>query len=108
MLQGGDLLLHPAYYENTGTVLLEAVVAGLPVLTTAACGYAFHVEAARAGRVIGEPFAQAELDRALASMLVSPQRAEWRRNGIAYGRSHDLYGMPELAAAAIERLGDRA
>ena len=27
VLQGGDLLLHPAYYENTGTVLLEAVVA---------------------------------------------------------------------------------
>jgi UDP-glucose:(heptosyl)LPS alpha-1,3-glucosyltransferase len=108
VLQGGDLLLHPAYYENTGTALLEAVVAGLPVLATATCGYAFHVEAARAGRVIGEPFAQAKLDRALASMLVSPQRAEWRRNGIAYGRSHDLYGMPELAAAAIERLGDRA
>ena len=61
VLQGGDLLLHPAYYENTGTALLEAVVAGLPVLATATCGYAFHVEAARAGRVIGEPFAQAEL-----------------------------------------------
>ena len=107
VLQGGDLLLHPAYYENTGTVLLEAVVAGLPVLTTAACGYAFHVEAAKAGRVIGEPFAQVELETALADMLVSLQRAQWRKNGIAYGRSHDLYSMPELAAAAIERLGNR-
>jgi UDP-glucose:(heptosyl)LPS alpha-1,3-glucosyltransferase len=106
VLQGGDLLLHPAYHENTGTVLLEAVVAGLPVLTTAACGYAFHVTAADAGQVIGEPFAQAALDAALADMLTSDRRAAWRDNGIAYGRSQDLYSMPELAAAAIERLGD--
>mgnify|MGYP000075434649 CR=1 FL=1 len=28
--------LHPAYAENTGTVLLEAAVAGVPVITTSA------------------------------------------------------------------------
>ena len=33
-----DLLIHPAYNENTGTVLLEALVAGLPVLVSAVCG----------------------------------------------------------------------
>lgn len=108
VLQGGDLLLHPAYYENTGTVLLEAVIAGLPVLTTAACGYAYHVEAAQAGRVIEDPFVQGRLDAALADMLTSPQRASWRNNGILYGRTADLYAMPELAAAAIEQLGARA
>jgi hypothetical protein len=43
-LLGADLLIHPAYNENTGTVLLEAVVSGLPVLTTAACGYAHYIE----------------------------------------------------------------
>jgi hypothetical protein len=42
-LLGADLLIHPAYNENTGTVLLEAVVAGLPVLTTAVCGYAHYI-----------------------------------------------------------------
>ena len=101
ILQGGDLLLHPAYYENTGTVLLEAVVAGLPVLTTDTCGYAFHVLQADAGRVLESPFRQPELNAGLAKMLVSSQRGEWRRNGIAYGRSQDLYRMPELAARAI-------
>jgi UDP-glucose:(heptosyl)LPS alpha-1,3-glucosyltransferase len=101
ILQGGDLLLHPAYYENTGTVLLEAVVAGLPVLTTDTCGYAFHVLQADAGRVLESPFLQPELNAGLAEMLVSSQRGEWRRNGIAYGRSQDLYRMPELAARAI-------
>lgn len=34
-LLGADLLIHPAYNENTGTVLLEALVAGLPVLVSA-------------------------------------------------------------------------
>ena len=105
ILQGGDLLLHPAYYENTGTVLLEAVVAGLPVLTTDTCGYAFHVRHAGAGRVVSSPFRQEALDGDLAEMLVSPQRGEWRSNGIAYGRTHDLYRMPELAARIILDIG---
>ncbi|MBD3647335.1 MAG: glycosyltransferase family 4 protein, partial [Pseudomonadales bacterium] len=39
-LLGADLLVHPAYSENTGTVILEAIVAGLPVLATDVCGYA--------------------------------------------------------------------
>ena len=34
LLAAGDLMVHPAYGENTGTVLLEAITAGLPVLTT--------------------------------------------------------------------------
>ncbi len=107
VLQGGDVLLHPAYYENTGTVLLEAVVAGLPVLTTEACGYAFHVRQAEAGRVLPLPFEQSALDAALADMLVSPERARWAENGIAYGKAHDLYHMPELAADLIVQIGER-
>jgi UDP-glucose:(heptosyl)LPS alpha-1,3-glucosyltransferase len=39
-------------------VLLEAVVAGLPVLTTAVCGYAHHISDADAGVVVAEPFTQ--------------------------------------------------
>ena len=30
-LQGSDVLLHPSYAENTGGVILEALVAGLPL-----------------------------------------------------------------------------
>src|SRR5690606_5477605 len=48
-LLGADLLIHPAYAENTGTVLLEAVVAGLPVLTTTVCGYGKYIDEAGAG-----------------------------------------------------------
>ncbi len=100
-LQGGDLLVHPAYYENTGTVLLEALVAGLPVLTTESCGYAFHVKRSGGGQVLPSPFDQERFNQELLQMLDSPQREEWRRNGIAYGAAEDLYGMPELAADII-------
>ena len=57
-LVGADMLMHPAYNENTGTVLLEALVAGLPVLCTAACGYAHYVTDAQAGDVVPSPFVQ--------------------------------------------------
>jgi UDP-glucose:(heptosyl)LPS alpha-1,3-glucosyltransferase len=82
-------------------VLLEAVVAGLPVLTTDNCGYAYHISLAGAGRVLPTPFEQSLLDQALADMLSSAQRPRWREQGIRYGRTHDLYSMPEVAAELI-------
>ena len=44
-----DFLLHPAYSESAGKVLLEALTHGLPVLTTDTCGYAPHILKARRG-----------------------------------------------------------
>lgn len=99
-MQGADVLLHPSRAESAGMVLLEAVVAGLPVLTTASCGYAFHVEQAQAGLVCPEPFSQDMLDMALVSMLQA-DRSAWRANGIRYGRQHDLYSMPETVARLV-------
>jgi len=106
-LLGADLLIHPAYHENTGTVLLEAVVAGLPVLTTAACGYASHIEAAEAGRVLALPFQQQSLNHDLQEMLTSEQRPAWGHNGLAYAHRANIYGLVERAAELIERFAQR-
>ena len=100
---GADLLIHPAYSENTGTVLLEAIIAGLPVLATDVCGYAFHIERAAAGRILDSPFSQARLNRELLLMLDSAERGQWSENGIRYGREEDLYSMPEVVADCLER-----
>jgi len=100
-LQGADLLLHPARHENTGTIIVEAIVAGLPVLTTATCGYAFHVEAAEAGRVVASPFRQSVLDNTLHEMLTSGMQDEWSANGIRYSQTQDLYSLNEKAANII-------
>lgn len=99
--QGADLLLHPSRKESAGMVILEAIVAGLPVLTTGACGYAFHVEAANAGVVLDEPFSQQALNTALAAMLAGGERPAWRDNGIRYGQTADLYAMPERVAELV-------
>ena len=101
-MQGADLLLHPSRHESAGMVILEAVVAGLPVLTTAACGYAEHVQRAQAGLICDEPFAQQQLSANLQQMLeAQAQRSRWRANGIAYGQAHNLYDMPERVAELL-------
>ncbi|QLF94146.1 glycosyltransferase family 4 protein [Pseudomonas sp. ABC1] len=101
-LLGADLLIHPAYNENTGTVLLEALVSGLPVLVTEVCGYAHYIEDADAGRVLHGPFEQAGLDGLLAEMLADDAaRARWSANGLAFAEQADLYSMPQRAADVI-------
>ena len=101
-LRGCDLLLHPAYSESAGYTLLEAVINGLPVLTTDTCGYAFHVLCANAGEVCPSPFSQQELNSRLLAMLESDQKTQWQKNGLAYAHSVDVVGMPDSALALIE------
>lgn len=101
LLQAADLLIHPAREENTGTVLPEALAAGLPVLCTEACGYAHHVRAAGAGRVLADPFRQQELDAALAELLAA-DRAPLRARALDYAERTDLYSMHERILEAVE------
>ena len=102
LLQGADALIHPAYNENTGTVLLEALVAGLPVLCTEVCGYAHYIKEADAGLVTPVPFRQATLNRQLADMVDETKKSHWSANALAFEKVTDLYGMPEKATDIIE------
>ena len=107
-LAGSDLLIHPAITENTGNVILEALVAGLPVLTTDTCGYARHVALAKAGRLVpGDPFRQTELDKALRDMVTSGERGIWRENALRYAEQTDLYSRPRVAVEIMEQLAER-
>lgn len=99
-----DLLLHPARREAGGSVLLEALAAGVPVLTTENCGFACHVELAEAGTVISAPFIQENLNKALQYSLENERLKVWRKNAVAYGRHADLYSRAEKAADMIEQL----
>ena len=68
-LFAADLLIHPAYRESAGMVLLEAVAARLPVLVTDTCGYSFHIERSRAGIVHQSPFDSERFTAQLLLML---------------------------------------
>lgn len=107
-LLAADLLLHPSYHENTGTVLLEAMVAGLPVLTVETCGYASYISTANAGMVCSSPFQQADWNAALAAMLVSPARAHWKKNALSFASKEDIFGLPEKAADLIVAAGSKS
>lgn len=102
-----DALVHPARSETAGAVLVEALASGLPVITTAACGYAFHVDRAHAGVVLPEPFQQDALNQALQTALTSAESRSWRANALAYAATADLYGCHATAAEIIEQVAHR-
>ncbi len=104
LLVSADLLIHPAYRENTGTVLIEAMAAELPVLVTDVCGYAFHVARAGAGLVVPSPFKQESLNGMLLEMLTGNRGGKWRENARRYIAETDVFSLPERAAEIIEKM----
>ena len=103
LLQAADVLLHPAYKENTGNALLEAMIAGLPVVTSDVCGYAHYVRDGEMGAVIASPFNGddyvAEINKALA---ISGE--QWHRKGESFAANSDVYSRPQVAVDIMEKL----
>jgi UDP-glucose:(heptosyl)LPS alpha-1,3-glucosyltransferase len=99
VIAASDVLMHPARYDTTGTVILEAVVNGLPVITTSACGYAKHVQAG-AGIVLGEPFDFRLFLTAIKDIIEPARPAVYSEAGAAYGSTKQLY-MGRVRAAEI-------
>lgn len=103
LMASADLLVHPSRLDITGTVIIEAIVNGLPVVTTSLCGYAPHVVVANAGIVVPEPFAQRVFASALEQANDAARRAQWSASAAAYGAANALYSGLDRAADAIER-----
>ena len=102
LLRAADGLVLPAYDENTGTVILESAVAGLPALVTSNCGYASYVAEHDTGIVTPAPFDQSRFNADLERLLTSPQRSAWAEHGRALGRDERLYAMPATAVDLLE------
>jgi len=98
-----DLLVHPARNENTGTVLLEALAKGLPLLVSDVCGYAFHIERANAGRLVPSPFSQTQFNQLLQETVDSAELQQWSANGLKYAAEEDLYSCHDKACELIEK-----
>ena len=102
MMAAADVFLHPAYTENTGTVILEAVVAGLPVIVTEICGYAPYIAKAACGNVISGPYLQDALNKALLDLLRDDEyRARCSENAKHFADTQDLYSMIDRATDVI-------
>ncbi|MCK5096864.1 MAG: glycosyltransferase family 4 protein, partial [Desulfobacteraceae bacterium] len=104
LLMASDLFLHPASIENTGTVIVEALVANIPVITTDICGYSHHVTSADAGKVIPSPFVQETLNKELKFILSSEKHSQWQNNAKKYIEKTDVFSRSEKAVDVIERV----
>ena len=107
-MAAADVLVHPARYDTTGTVILEAIVNGLPVITTAACGYARHVDTAGAGIVVREPFEFQLFLAALEEARNAVTCRAWSDAGAKYGQNPVLYqGRLRAAEVIIQAAQDK-
>lgn len=104
LMMGADLLLHPSRRDSAGMVLLEALVAGLPTIATAACGYAFHINQADSGWVLSKPFTQEDYNRSLHAALNQKELDQKKKQALAYAARVHLYGMADAAVQAIEHI----
>lgn len=109
LLAAADLMLHPARYDTTGTVILEAMINGLPVIASSAAGYSSLVEAENAGIVIKEPFDFEVFVTAIERARDEARCAEWSRAGIEYGKNPALYqGWSQAAELILQVAGQRS
>jgi UDP-glucose:(heptosyl)LPS alpha-1,3-glucosyltransferase len=86
LLAAADLLLHPTHHDPCALVTLEALAAGVPVVTTRRNGAAALLEGG-GGRVVDEPDEVGALGAAIDALLVEGSSAR------------------EAARAAVARLG---
>jgi len=95
-------MLHPARLENTGTVIIEALANGLPVIASDACGYSKYVEASGAGLVVASRDDPEIWRQAILKAGNPAIRGQWREAALAYGASNPLTGGLEAACDLIE------
>lgn len=103
LMTAADILIHPARVESAGMILLESLASSLPVICTAACGYAPYIAQSSGGIVLDEPFNQQDLNTALEKMLNRNVLKQYQESIRAFCRQNNLGGLADKAAQCIMR-----
>jgi UDP-glucose:(heptosyl)LPS alpha-1,3-glucosyltransferase len=102
--RGADAFLLPTREDVWGTAVIEAMAAGVAVVTTAVAGAAASVRSANAGIVVDDS-SVAGLSAAVAAVLASPQRArEMGARGREAAARFTLERVSAQVLAAYERV----
>jgi UDP-glucose:(heptosyl)LPS alpha-1,3-glucosyltransferase len=96
------LLLHPAYRENTGTVILESIIMGLPVVASGICGYSEYIKQSGCGEVVAEPFSQTEFEQKVLDILINNKNILYAHNGLIFRDNADIYNADNQIISIIE------
>ena len=104
---GADLLAHPAYRDLAGHAVLDALAAGLPVVTVADVGHSEHVSRAEAGTVVDAPFEAEAFKGALIDALDGERRRIWRENALRYVAQTPFDGLARVVELIEEHVARR-
>jgi UDP-glucose:(heptosyl)LPS alpha-1,3-glucosyltransferase len=100
LLHAGDALLLPVFYDPAPLVVIEALTAGLPVISTDHLGSADIIREGRVGTIVDQPRNVAALAAALAATpTTGPDRAALAERAKAVAQ-----GMPP--EAFVDRICD--
>lgn len=101
LIAAADLMIHPARKEATGTVIVESLAVGVPVIASATCGYAHYTAAIDPQLVTPEPFVQNDLNTSLAYAL--DHLPDLTAQVLRPGRDLDFYRRAAVIADLLEK-----
>ena len=112
LLCAADCLVHPARREAAGSVLIEAIATGLPVVCTDVCGFQ-DIVLASGGHVLNEPLQSAALTAELDYLagISDVGLSCWRQQVLTYAHGPaDFYRRADVLVNFIQsrRAGDPA
>ena len=99
LLLGAEMMAHPAREEGTGTVLVEALAAGIPVVCSGCCGFS-PIVAESGGIVIPEPYSPHAMATAIQEMAA--KLPEYTRKAREYGVAHDFTSRQRVMVDQLE------
>jgi len=104
LLAAADAFIRPTIYDPFSNACLEAMVAGLPVITTAANGFSEIIESGLEGEVVAEPNDILALTAALESWSDPTKRALARIRLELLGTRYTIAENVRQTLAAIESM----
>jgi len=103
ILHSVDVLLHPAYRELAGNVIVEALLTGCPVVTTDVCGYAHYVVDQHMGAVVGAPYDISYIAKAVLDVL-TVNKSVWCERGKMFATTAQVFSRATQAIKIIENI----
>lgn len=103
LMWASDLLLHPARVEAAGMVILEAALAGLPVVVSDVCGYAPYISQYGMGFVV-DPAKDFHgfVDKITEVACTAP--AEWKARSHIMSNSSDVFDREYVLMQVIDTI----